>query len=115
VGESEHLQEMIKAAINHKGYALVDILQPCVSFNPVNTYQWYKDRVYKLNNEYDPTDYAAAVEKAEEWSDEIPIGIIYKEEKATFRERIDQVKADKKLVEDNVNPADLKFLLDEYR
>lgn len=115
VGEGEHLQEMIKAALNHKGYALVDILQPCVSFNPVNTYQWYKERVYKLGGDYDPEDYLSAVEKADEWGDEIPIGIIYREEKPTFRERINYLKEDRVMVGQKVNPADLDFLMDEYR
>ncbi|MFW5981925.1 MAG: 2-oxoacid:ferredoxin oxidoreductase subunit beta [Halanaerobiaceae bacterium] len=115
VGEGEHLQEMIKAAINHKGYALVDILQPCVSFNPVNTYQWYKERVYKLDDDYYAEDYTAAVEKAEEWEDKIPIGIIYQEEKPTFRERIEHLNSDEKLIDHEINPADLEFLLDDYR
>ncbi len=115
VGEGEHLQEMIRAAMNHKGYALIDILQPCVSFNPVNTYQWYKDRVYKLGDDYNPEDYLTAVEKADQWGDEIPIGIIYKEEKPTFRERISHLDEDEVLVGQKVNPSELEFLMDEYR
>lgn len=114
VTDSEHLQEIIKAALNHKGYALVDIFQPCVSFNKINTYQWYKERVYKLADDYDYGDYRVAVEKANEWGDKIPIGIIYKEDKPTFRERVG-LKADEVLVGKKVNPTDLKFLLDEYR
>ena len=115
VGDGEHLQEMIKASINHKGYALVDILQPCVSFNPINTYKWYKERVYKLKNDYRPSNYAAAIEKADEWGEKIPLGIIYKEEKAIFRERIGHLDPEKNLAEQDTNPSELKFLLDEYR
>jgi pyruvate/2-oxoacid:ferredoxin oxidoreductase beta subunit len=48
----------------HKGYALIDILQPCVSFNQVNTYQCYKDRVYKLGEDYNPKNTMADIEKA---------------------------------------------------
>lgn len=114
VGEREHLKELIKAAIMHKGYALIDILQPCVTFNKVNTYQWYQERVYKLGDDYDPTDYMAAMEKANEWGDRIPIGIIYKEEKKTFRERL-AIADEGPLVGRNINPAEYSFLLDEFR
>ena len=84
VGDRDHLKEMIKEAKKHKGYALIDIFQPCVSFNKINTYQWYNKRVYKLED-HDPTDHAAAMKVADEFGDEIPIGIIYREEKPTFR------------------------------
>ena len=33
---------MMKAAIEHKGFAVVDILQPCVTFDKVHTYAWYR-------------------------------------------------------------------------
>ena len=46
--DKESLKEIMLQAINHKGYSLVDILQPCVSFNKVNTHKWYKDRIYSL-------------------------------------------------------------------
>jgi 2-oxoglutarate ferredoxin oxidoreductase subunit beta len=76
--EKEHLAELILAGINHKGFALIDVLQPCVSFNKVNTYEWYAKRVYKLAGDYNPSDRVAAQAKAAEWGDRIPIGIIYK-------------------------------------
>jgi 2-oxoglutarate ferredoxin oxidoreductase subunit beta len=49
--DSRHLKQMIGAALNHKGFSLVDILQPCVSFNKVNTYEWYRQRVYHIEPE----------------------------------------------------------------
>ncbi len=63
-GDIEHLKSIIKEAVNHKGFALVDILQPCVSFNKINTFEWYRQRVYKLENDYDPSDRTRAFEKA---------------------------------------------------
>jgi len=66
VGDREHLKEMIKEAKKHKGYALIDIFQPCVSFNKINTYQWYNKRVYKLED-HDPTDHAAAMKVADKF------------------------------------------------
>lgn len=87
-GDKEHLKAMMKEAINYNGYALIDILQPCVSFNKVNTYQWYKKRVYALDDTYDPRDKANALVKAMEWGDRIPIGIIYREEKPSYLDHL---------------------------
>ncbi|WP_027340640.1 thiamine pyrophosphate-dependent enzyme [Halonatronum saccharophilum] len=115
VGDKEHLTETIKAALNHKGYALVDILQPCVSFNRINTYQWYKERVYKLEEGYDPGNYNEAFKRAQEWGDKIPIGIIYKEEgRSTFRERHPQI-GDEFLVKRRRQPSEFKSLLEELK
>lgn len=113
VGDQEHLKEMIMEAKKHKGYALIDIFQPCVSFNKINTYQWYNKRVYKLED-HDPTDHAAAMKVAQEFGDEIPIGIIYREDKPTFRDRIPYLE-DKALVDRDVQVEDLKHLIDEFK
>ena len=83
-GEREHLKELIKEAILFKGTALVDILQPCVTFNKVNTYQWYKERAFKL--EHPLTDRYEALKMADLWGDKIPIGVIYRDEGITCRE-----------------------------
>ncbi len=80
-GEPKHMADLIAAGIRHRGYALIDVLQPCVTFNRVNTYDWYRQRVYHLEDEgYDPSNREAAWEKAYEWGDRIPLGIIYREE-----------------------------------
>ena len=113
VGDREHLKEMIKEAKKHKGYALIDVFQPCVSFNKINTYQWYNKRVYKLED-HDPTDHAAAMKVAQEFGDEIPIGIIYREEKPTFRDRMPKL-GDKALVKRDVQVKDLEYLIDEFK
>ncbi|GAQ93941.1 2-oxoglutarate ferredoxin oxidoreductase subunit beta [Thermodesulfovibrio aggregans] len=112
-GDIEHLKSIIKEAVNHKGFALVDILQPCVSFNKINTFEWYRQRVYKLENDYDPSDRTRAFEKALEWGDRIPTGIIYKSERPTFEEHIPVIR-EKSLVEQefqfNVKKLIEKFL-----
>ena len=87
-GDQEHLKSIVKEAINHKGFCLVDILQPCVSFNKINTHEWYKQRVYHIESEYDPTDRVKAFERALEWGDRIPIGIIYRNSRLSLEERI---------------------------
>jgi 2-oxoglutarate ferredoxin oxidoreductase subunit beta len=85
-GHKEQLIDLMVQAISFKGYALVDILQPCVSFNKVNTFMWYSQRVYDLQD-YDPSDRAEAMKKAMEFGDRIPLGVLYREEKPTYHER----------------------------
>ena len=79
-GDPKHLTEMIVKGMQHRGYALIDVLQPCVTFNKVNTYDWYEERSYKISEEepgYDPSDRDAAWKKANEWGERIPLGVIY--------------------------------------
>jgi 2-oxoglutarate ferredoxin oxidoreductase subunit beta len=83
-GEQEHLKAVIKEALLFRGTAIVDILQPCVTFNKINTYQFYRERVYKLDTPV--TDKYEALKAAEEWGEKIPIGIIYKNESIRARE-----------------------------
>ncbi|MBS3815048.1 MAG: 2-oxoacid:ferredoxin oxidoreductase subunit beta [Hadesarchaea archaeon] len=86
-GDINHLKETLIEAIQHPGFAIVDVLQPCVSF--YNTWDYYKDRVYKLSeNDHDTSNFQAAWEKAEETNEKIPIGVFYKEERATFDEKL---------------------------
>jgi 2-oxoglutarate ferredoxin oxidoreductase subunit beta len=87
-GDPEHLKSTVKAAIAHKGFSLVDILQPCVSFNPVNTYEWYRQRVYHIEPDHNPEDRVSAFAKALEWGERIPIGIIYRSGRPAMEERV---------------------------
>jgi 2-oxoglutarate/2-oxoacid ferredoxin oxidoreductase subunit beta len=77
-GRIDHLSELICQGIRHKGFSLIDVLQPCVSFNKVNTYAWYNQRCYELPDHYDPTDREAALKVADELGDRIPLGVIYR-------------------------------------
>ena len=85
-GDGKHLATLFKEAIKTDGFSLVDVLQPCVSFDHVHTFQWYKERVYDLDQAgHDPSDLMAAVHKAREWGERIPIGVFYRNpEKPTF-------------------------------
>jgi 2-oxoglutarate ferredoxin oxidoreductase subunit beta len=80
-GELRHLVWLIGEALQHPGYALVDVLQPCVTWNRSYAYAFYRERVYKLDEEegYDTGDRAAAWEKAHQWGERIPIGIFYRD------------------------------------
>lgn len=81
---SELTVEVMKAAINHKGLSIVDIFQPCVTFNKINTYKWYQENTYIMEN-HDKSDRGAALEKAFE-TDKYPLGIFYETQRETFED-----------------------------
>jgi 2-oxoglutarate ferredoxin oxidoreductase subunit beta len=113
-GDIEHLSHLIKNGIAHRGFALIDILQPCVSFNHKNTFRWYRERVYKLEDErYDTSDKKAAMEKALEWGERIPIGIIYEEDLPVYEDRLPAL-SDGPLVKQKIDPHRAKKLLAEF-
>lgn len=78
-GDAEQFSAILKEAIAYDGYALIDILQPCVTFNRVNTFQWYRERVRPIGDDYDPTDKELAMKTAAAALDDesIPTGILY--------------------------------------
>lgn len=118
-GELPHLAQLIAQAIEHRGYALVDVLQPCVTFNRVNTYDWFRARVYKLEEEegYDPSKREAAWEKAFEWGDRIPIGLFYQAEGLpTYEDQLPALRAGP-LVKQGLRPftpEEVKALKQEF-
>jgi 2-oxoglutarate ferredoxin oxidoreductase subunit beta len=87
-GDLEHLTGLYKQALTHQGFSLLEVLQPCVSFNKVNTYEWYRQRVYRVEAEpgYDPENELWAYQKAKEWGDHIPIGVIYRKPRPILEE-----------------------------
>ena len=115
-GDGAHLVKIMKEAINHKGYALVDILEPCITFNHVNTFKWYNERVYKLEEDYDSTDKLKAFEKAMEWGDDgIPVGIIYKEERESYIDSIPYLRDGEPLIKRMWNPMDAEKFMKDFR
>jgi 2-oxoglutarate ferredoxin oxidoreductase subunit beta len=86
--DPEQLKELYKQAVTHKGFSLLEVLQPCVTFNRVNTYQWYKERVYRVEEtqDYDPENEQWAYWKAKEWGERIPTGVIYRHPRPTLEE-----------------------------
>jgi 2-oxoglutarate ferredoxin oxidoreductase subunit beta len=112
-GDPNHLIAMMKEAISHKGYALVDIFQPCVSFNKVNTFSWYKDRVYHLEEDYDPSDKAKAIIRSMEFGDRIPMGILYREDRPDYHDMNKVLAGKEPLVDQIQDPKVLEELLKE--
>ncbi len=114
VGLEEHLVDLIVQAIEHKGFSLIDILQPCVSFNRVNTFRWYKDRCKPLPPSYDPYDWKTAIMTAEKWGDEIPIGVIYRNNRPSYEKSFPALLKGP-LVKQGVDLSKFKVVLESYR
>jgi len=78
-GNQKHLVGLVKGAIEHRGFAFVDVFSPCVTYNKENTHDFFKEKTKKLEDlGHDPTDFHAALDRAREWDDQIPIGLFYK-------------------------------------
>jgi 2-oxoglutarate ferredoxin oxidoreductase subunit beta len=91
-GDGEFLKELMKQAIEHKGFALLDILQPCVTFNKWNTFKWYKERVYHLEDDFDPTDRVEAFRRSLEWGERIPTGVFFRNKRPLLEEKFPTIK-----------------------
>ena len=87
-GDPNHMADLIAGGIQHKGFALIDAFSPCVTYNKLNTYPWFKKRVYKLEEDraYNSTNVRVALEKSFEWGDRIPIGLFYRDEQPTYED-----------------------------
>ena len=94
-GKQKHLVDLFKGAINHRGFALVDVFSPCVTYNKDNTYQWFTPRVKALEDQkHDPTNFNAAMEKGFMWGEEIPIGLFWKRTDLPALEDLEPVLAE---------------------
>jgi len=94
-GDTEQTKEILKKAIEHKGYSLVDIFQPCVTFNKTNTYEWFKENTYYLEESHDPTDINQAFKRSME-TDKYPLGIFYTDpHRKTFEENLEIYNSNK--------------------
>lgn len=115
-GDAKHGTEIMKQAIRHKGFALVDILQPCVAWNRVNTYKFYQERVYKLDDDegYDVEDFNAACKKVSEWGEKLPIGVFYKEDRGDFTEAFPVLEYDP-LIRQETPTLNIEKLLESHK
>lgn len=108
------LADLIVKAINHKGFSIIDILQPCITFNETNTFAWYQKRIYDLESRgYKPNDKTKAFAKAQEWGDKIPIGVFYQDKRKTYEDQQPQITA-KEVVEEDLSITNLSQLMDEF-
>jgi 2-oxoglutarate ferredoxin oxidoreductase subunit beta len=109
-GDIPFTTELIMQAINHNGFALVDIFQPCVTFNKINTYQWFREHIYKLQD-HNTADKIAAMKKAME-TEKLPIGIFYKENKPAYEDQVSEIKQ-LPLIKQSLK-VDTKQLMEEF-
>ncbi len=116
IGDQQQTKEIIKKAITHKGYALVDIFQPCVSFNKLNTHQWFKEHTYYLEHLFEPNDHAEAFKRALE-DDKLPLGVFYvNTEKRPYEENVEIYQDDKRpLWQRDVQTERLKTLIEGFK
>ena len=93
-GDVKGLAEIIAQAARHQGYALIDVLQPCVTFNKKNTYDWYRERIYQLaETDHDTSNRVAAFERTLEWGDRIPLGVFYQTDQPTYEQQVPGLEA----------------------
>lgn len=113
-GDTRHMTEILKKAIKHRGFSYIDVLQPCVSFNKQNTYDFYRERIYYLNElkGYDKGNLDEAMKKAME-EDKIPVGIFYQEERPVYEDGLKQIER-KPLVDHIITDVDINKLLNNY-
>ncbi len=114
-GNKDQLKTLMKAAILHQGYALLDILQPCVSFNKVNTFAWYREHTYTLGADYNPKDRERAFKVSLSEDGRIPLGILYQNEKPTYQDRRPVLQNKETLVKRVWSPENVRGFLDEFR
>jgi 2-oxoglutarate/2-oxoacid ferredoxin oxidoreductase subunit beta len=116
-GDINHLAELMKAAIQHRGFGFVDILQPCFTFNKYNTYQYFRQRIYKLeqHDKHDKADISKAMTLAWQWEheDKIPLGIFYQNETIpAFHEHLPQLEGGP--AAERALETDIRTALKEY-
>jgi len=112
--ERERLISRIVEAAEHKGFAYIDIIQYCITYNKVNTPDWFKERVYHLEDTgHDPADKVKAFNAALEWGNKIPLGLFYKEERASYEDGLSQIK-EKPLVHQDIKNVDINELMQSF-
>jgi 2-oxoglutarate ferredoxin oxidoreductase subunit beta len=116
IGDADQTKEIFKKAIQHRGYSLVDVFQPCVTFNRINTWQWFKEHTYYLEDSFDPHDRTAAFKRSVE-ADKLPLGVFYiNPNKSTFEDNVGIYRQDSRpLFERELDFARLHILIDKFR
>jgi 2-oxoglutarate ferredoxin oxidoreductase subunit beta len=116
VGDIEATKNILKQAINHKGYALIDLLCPCVTFNKVNTFQWYKANSYNVVDSHNPYDQESAMKLALD-TNKFALGVLYLNlNRNSYEENVHIYDNDKRpLFKRDLNKEKLKELLDTFR
>lgn len=113
-GDMAFTTDLITRGLNHRGFAFIDIFQPCVTFNHMNTYQWFREHTYRLPPDYTPDNRSIAYQKAMEWDDKIPLGVFYQEEKPTYEDQVESLKDQPLIASPLLDAKVLEGLFDEF-
>ncbi len=113
-GDVKHLQQLIVGGVKHNGFSLIDVFQPCVTFNHLNTFSWFFQKVVKLDTlGHDPSNRSAAWEKAINPGDKFPIGLFFQQAKPSYQDRLPQLK-EGPLVRRSIERIDLTKLFSTF-
>ncbi len=114
-GDVKHLADLVTNGIRHHGFSFVDVFSPCVTYNKINTFDFFRQRVYKLEaSGHDPSNLSLAFQKALEWGDKIPIGLFYQVERPTY-EDLEEVLSAGPLAQQPAGLAGHDAILDEFQ
>ncbi|MBI2617253.1 2-oxoacid ferredoxin oxidoreductase [Candidatus Gottesmanbacteria bacterium] len=113
-GDIPNLTKIFAEGLRHRGFAFIDVFQPCVTFNHVNTYQWYRDHIYQLPDSYVPNDRGYAFQKSLEWTDKIPVGIFFREDKPTYVDQTPQLSKSPLISLPNAPKETIEKLFEEF-
>jgi 2-oxoglutarate ferredoxin oxidoreductase subunit beta len=112
--DTAQLKELMKAAMEHRGFALIDIFQPCVVYNKINTLKWYREHCQPVDDSHDPTDREAAFHVALEFGERIPTGIIYRNDRPIYEEMSPVIAGKDPLVRQPFLPDELAEEIEKY-
>lgn len=111
-GHLPQLADRVVQAINHPGFALIDVLQPCPVYNPKQNYQWYQENIEQLAD-HDPQDQLVALQQALR-TDKLPVGLFWQDERPAYHQQIAHLNK-QPLVKKDISCIDLSNLLSTYR
>lgn len=114
-GMHDHLVAMIIRAVNHRGFSIVDVLHPCISFNKVNTFAWYKKRCKELAPDYDPRNWELAMKTSSEWGDTIPVGVIYENDRKSLDEQYESINGNRGVFGSKPKKEVLQEILNSFK
>lgn len=112
-GDVPELTELISQGINHKGFSLIEVMQPCVTFHKDYTYQWYRERIEKINETHDKQNKLKAIELSEKWEDKILTGIYYQIQKPTYYDEI-KIPNKESIIKKDYYNTDISDTLKEF-
>ena len=113
-GDPKGLSQLIVKGVQHKGFSLIDVLQPCVTYDDVHTYEYYKQVVYNLADKgHDTSNFQAAYDRAGDWGKPTSIGLFFETKRPTYTEELKQLK-DKPLVDQDISNIDISAIVKEF-